>query len=416
MPIFKYEAVDSKGLLIKDRVEAESSEEAIDKIHSDGFYPTRVKQLKERKERYKSKTGEKTKRKGTLTSITIGKINAKEINSFTRQLSTLQDAGIPIVQSLTILEAQAKKGIFKKILGDMITDIQGGDSLTVAMSKHPKAFDKLYINVVNAGEIGGALDVVLRRLATYREKIQKLKRKIISSMTYPVAVIVIACAILTGIIMFIIPKFAKMFEEMDISLPMITLSLVRISNFMITYWYLLFGIPFALFVLYKLIGKIEMCRLVIDKLKFKIPIFGNIINKSVISKFTRTLATLISSGVPILEALNNVKGITGNLAMTRATENIHDNIREGESIAKPLRESKICESMVVNMVEIGEQSGELEKMLTKVADNYDNEIDTAVESMISLIEPIMIVFLGGSVGAIVVALFMPLVKLMGSIG
>ena len=413
MPIFKYEAVDSKGLLVKDRVEAESTEEAIDKIHSDGFYPTQVKQIKER---HKPTTGDKKKRKGTLTSITIGKINAKEINNFTRQLSTLQDAGIPIVQSLTILEAQAKKGIFKKILGDMITDIQGGDSLTVAMSKHPKAFDKLYLNVVNAGEIGGALDVVLRRLATYREKIQKLKRKIISSMTYPVAVIVIACAILTGIIMFIIPKFAKMFEEMDISLPLITLSLVRVSNFMITYWYLLFGIPFALFVLYKLIGKIKTCRLVIDKLKFKIPIFGNIINKSVISKFARTLATLISSGVPILEALNNVKDITGNLAMTRATENIHDNIREGESIAKPLRESKICESMVVNMVEIGEQSGELEKMLTKVADNYDNEIDTAVESMISLIEPIMIVFLGGSVGAIVIALFMPLVKLMGSIG
>jgi type IV pilus assembly protein PilC len=413
MPIFKYEAVDSKGLLVKDRVEAESTEEAIDKIHSDGFYPTRVKQIKER---HKPTTRDKKKRKGSLASITIGKINAKVINTFTRQLSTLQDAGITIVQSLTILEAQEKKGIFKKILGDMITDIQGGDSLTVAMSKHPKAFDILYINVVNAGEIGGALDIVLRRLATYREKMQKLKRKIIGSMTYPVAVIVIACAILVGILMFIIPKFAQMFEEMDISLPLITLTLVRVSNFMITSWYLLFGIPFALFVLYKLIGKIKTCRLVIDKLKFKIPIFGNIINKSVISKFVRTLATLISSGVPILEALNNVKYITGNLAMTRATENIHDNIREGESIAKPLRESKICESMVVSMVEIGEQSGELEKMLTKVADNYDNEIDTAVESMISLIEPIMIVFLGGSVGTIVIALFMPLIKLMGSIG
>jgi type IV pilus assembly protein PilC len=283
------------------------------------------------------------------------------------------------------------------------------------MSKHPKAFDKLYVNVINAGEIGGALDIVLRRLAEYREKIQKLKRKIIASMTYPVAVITIAGAILTGIIMFIIPKFAMMFEEMDVSLPMITLALMNVSNFMVTYWYSIFGIPFAFFILYKLIGKIKRCRLVIDRLKFKVPIFGNIINKSVISKFARTLATLISSGVPILEALNNVKGVTGNLAMTRAVENIHDNIREGESIAKPLRESKICELMVVNMVEIGEQSGELEKMLTKVADNYDDEIDIAVESMISLIEPIMIVFLGGSVGAIVIALFMPLVKLMQSI-
>ena len=413
MPTFKFEAVDSKGLLIKDKVEAVSTEEAIDKIHGNGFYPTRIKKLKER---HKPATGAQKKRKTSLTSITIGKINAKQINTFTRQLSTLQDAGIPIVQSLTILESQMKKGIFKKILGDMVTSIQGGDGLSVAMSKHPKAFDKLYVNVINAGEIGGALDVVLRRLATYREKIQKLKRKIIASMTYPVAVITIAGAILTGIIMFIIPKFAKMFEEMDVSLPMITLVLMNVSSFVVIYWYSIFGIPFVFFILYTLIGKIKRCRLVIDRLKFKIPIFGNIINKSVISKFTRTLATLISSGVPILEALNNVKGITGNLAMTRAIENIHDNIREGESIAKPLRESKICEAMVVNMIEIGEQSGELEKMLTKVADNYDDEIDMAVEAMISLIEPIMIVFLGGSVGAIVIALFMPLVKLMQSIG
>jgi type IV pilus assembly protein PilC len=234
-------------------------------------------------------------------------------------------------------------------------------------------------------------------------------------MTYPVAVIIIACAILAGILMFIIPKFAQMFDEMNISLPWITLALVATSNFVVTYWYLLFGIPFAFFVLYKLIGRIKICRLVIDRMKFKIPIFGNIINKSVISKFARTLSTLISSGVPILEALNNVKGVTGNLAMTRAVENIHDNIREGESIAKPLREAKVCELMVVNMVEIGEQSGELEKMLTKVADNYDEEIDVAVDSMISLIEPLMIVFLGGAVGTIVIALFMPLIKLMDSI-
>lgn len=414
MPTFKFEAVDNNGLLVKNRIEAASTEEAIDKIHGDGFYPTRIKQLKERRHK-PSTAGDKKKRKGSLATITIGKIKAKTINTFTRQLSTLQDAGIPIVQSLTILESQTKKGIFKKTLDSMVTDIQGGDSLSVAMSKHPKAFDKLYVNIINAGEIGGALDIVLRRLAEYREKIQRLKRKIIGSLTYPVAVIVIACAILVGILTFIIPKFAQMFDEMNISLPWITLALVATSNFVITYWYLLFGIPFAFFVLYKLIGRIKICRLVIDRMKFKIPIFGNIINKSVISKFARTLSTLISSGVPILEALNNVKGVTGNLAMTRAVENIHDNIREGESIAKPLREAKVCELMVVNMVEIGEQSGELEKMLTKVADNYDEEIDVAVDSMISLIEPLMIVFLGGAVGTIVIALFMPLIKLMDSI-
>ena len=294
----------------------------------------------------------------------------------------------------------------------MENEIQSGDSLSVSMSKHPKAFDKLYVNIINAGEIGGALDIVLRRLAEYREKIQRLKRKIIGSMTYPVAVVIIATAIVSGIIMFIIPKFAVMFDEMDVTLPFITLALVNLSNLMVSKWYIIFGSPVIIFIMYKLLTKIEKIRLVKDRLVFKLPVFGGIINKSVLSKFARTLSTLVSSGVPILEALNNVKDITGNLAMTRAVEHMHDSIREGESIAKPLREAKICEGMVVNMVEIGEQSGELEKMLSKVADNYDEEIDAAVEGMVSLIEPLMIVFLGGAVGTIVVALFMPLVKLM----
>jgi Type II secretory pathway, component PulF len=313
---------------------------------------------------------------------------------------------------LTILHSQTKKGLFKKILSQIIEDIQGGDTLSKSMSKHPKAFDKLYVNVINAGEIGGALDVILARLATYREKMQRLKQKIIGSMTYPVAVVVIALAILSGILMFIIPQFAKMFDEMEISLPVLTLGLVNVSNFMVHQWYTIFGIPIAVLIVYKLIGKIRRCRLIIDRLKFKIPVFGNLINKSVVSKFVRTLSTLTSSGVPILESLKNVKDVSGNAAMTNAIEHIHDSVREGETIAKPLRESKVCDGIVVNMIEIGEQSGELDKMLSKVADNYDNEIDAAVETMISLIEPIMIVFLGGAVGTIVIALFMPLIKLM----
>ncbi|MFQ5964595.1 MAG: type II secretion system F family protein [Candidatus Scalinduaceae bacterium] len=411
MSTFYFKAVDSTGQMVKDRIDAVSTEEAIEKIRNKGYYPTRIKQTKDRD---KATSKDADKRKGTIT-ISLGKVPAKEINTFTRQLSTLQDAGVPLVQSLSILESQLKKGLLKKVLGEMITDIQGGNTLSGAMSKHPRAFDKLYVNVINAGEVGGALDVILRRLAEYREKIQRLKRKIIGSMTYPVAVIVIACAILTGIMMFIIPQFAKMFDEMDVSLPLITLGLISVSNFMVTHWYSIFGIPLAILTLYKLIGKIKSARLVIDRMKFRIPIFGNIVNKSVVSKFARTLATLVSSGVPILEALNNIKDVTGNMAMSKAIENIHSNVRKGKSIAEPLREAKICSPIVVNMVEIGEQSGELEKMLAKVADNYDEEIDTAVESMISLIEPIMIVFLGGAVGTIIVALFMPLITLMNSL-
>ena len=413
MPTFKYQAVDSKGASVKDIVEALSSDEALETIRSKGFYPTKIKQVRDRALTKQTASG---KRKGSFSSITIGKVSEKQINPFTRQLSTLQNADIPVVQSLTILESQMKKGLLRNTIGEIISDIKGGDTLSISMSKHPKVFDKLYVNLINAGEISGALDIVLERLATYREKTQKLKRKIISAMMYPTTVIAASCIILTCIMIFIIPKFAKMFEEMGIALPLLTLAIITISNFLITHWYSIFGIPIAVFVLIKLIGKIKRCKLIIDMLKFKMPIFGNLINKSVISRFARTLATLISSGVPILEALNNVKDITGNAAMTSAVNMIHDSIREGESIASPLRRSRICEAMVVNMVEIGEQTGELDKMLVKIADNYDNEIDTIAESLTSMLEPLIVIFLGVSVGTIVIALFLPLIKLMNSLG
>ncbi len=413
MPIFKFQAIDNEGATIKDRVEAVSSEEALDSIHSKGLYPTTIKQVKDKT--LTISTAAK-KRKSSLSSITIGRVSDKQINPFTRQLSTLQNADIPIVQSLTILETQMKKGLLKSAIGEIIADIKGGDTLSIAMSKHPKVFDKLYVNIINAGEISGTLDAILERLATYREKMQKLKRKIISAMMYPTTVILASGAILTGIMIFIIPRFAKMFQEMGVALPWLTAGLISVSNFLFIHWYSIFGIPIAVFIMLKLIGKNEKCRLITDRLKFKIPIFGKLINKSVISKFARTLATLISSGVPILEALNNVKDITGNMAMSKAVNRIHDSIREGESIAKPLRESKICDAMVVNMVEIGEQTGELDKMLSKIADSYDNDIDSIVESLTSMLEPVIVVFLGVSVGTIVIALFLPLVKLMNSLG
>lgn len=413
MPIFKYQAYDSNGTSIKDEVETVSYDEAIEAIRSKGYYPTSVKQFKDKIVTESTTT---KKRKKPLSSITIGGVSAKQINPFTRQLSTLQNADIPIVQSLTILETQMRRGLLKSAVGDIIADIKGGDTLSIAMSKHPKVFDKLYVNIINAGEISGTLDAILERLATYREKTQKLKRKIISAMMYPTTVILASCAILSAIMMFIIPRFAKMFQEMGVALPWLTAALISVSNFLFVYWYSIFGIPVAVFIIFKLIGKIDICRLIIDRLKFKIPVFGKLINKSVVSKFARTLATLISSGVPILEALNNVRNVTGNVAMSKAVNKIHDSIREGESISRPLKESKICEAMVVNMVEIGEQTGELDKMLTKIADNYDNDIDSLVESLTSLLEPFIVIFLGISVGTIVIALFLPLIKLMNSLG
>ena len=413
MPIFKYQAYDSNGTSIKDEVETVSYDEALEAIRNKGYYPTSVKQFKDKIVTESTTT---KKRKKSLSSITIGGVSAKQINPFTRQLSTLQNADIPIVQSLTILETQMRRGLLKSAVGEIIADIKGGDTLSIAMSKHPKVFDKLYVNIINAGEISGTLDAILERLATYREKTQKLKRKIISAMMYPTTVILASCAILSAIMMFIIPRFAKMFQEMGVALPWLTAALISVSNFLFVYWYSIFGIPVAVFIIFKLIGKIDICRLIIDRLKFRIPVFGKLINKSVVSKFARTLATLISSGVPILEALNNVRNVTGNVAMSKAVNKIHDSIREGESIARPLKESKICEAMVVNMVEIGEQTGELDKMLTKIADNYDNDIDSLVESLTSLLEPFIVIFLGISVGTIVIALFLPLIKLMNSLG
>jgi len=413
MPIFKFQAVDNNGASIKDKVEALSSAEALETIRSKGFYPTTIKQVREKRVT-KSPTAEK--RKSSLSSLTIGRVSDKQINPFTRQLSTLQNADIPIVQSLTILETQMKKGLFKNAIGEIIADIRGGDSLSTAMSKHPKVFDKLYVNIINAGEISGTLDAILERLAAYREKTQRLKRKVISAMMYPTTVIFASGSILAAIMIFVIPRFATMFKEMGVTLPWLTASLISVSNFLYFHWYFIFGIPIVSLILFKLAGKIKKIRLIIDKLKFKIPVFGTLINKSVVSKFARTLATLMASGVPILEALNNVKNITGNMAMSRAINRIHDSIREGESIASPLRESKICDAMVVNMVEIGEQTGDLDKMLSKIADNYDNDIDTIVESLTSMLEPFIVIFLGASVGTIVTALFLPLIKLMNSLG
>lgn len=416
MAIFHYNAVDNRGKAIKDRIEASTSDEAIAKIRGLGYFPTSIKEVYVRqKSDGISTTNAPSKKRGEI-SISLGGVKSKELTLFTRQLSTLQDAGLPIIRGLKILASQMKKGLLKKTTLKIIEDIEGGHTLSGALAKHPRVFDKLYINIVRAGEVSGSLDVILQRLADFREKIERLVRKIISAMIYPTVVAIVAIGILIGLMIFIIPNFAKIFEELNLELPTPTKMLITFSMTLKTQWIFIPSIPFGTFILYKIAGKIKKVRLLIDKTKFKLPIFGMIINKSAVSRFTRTLATLTSSGVPILDALNNVKEVTGNAAMAQAIQHVHDSIRSGESITKPLRASRICNEMVVNMVEVGEETGELDKMLTKVADNYDDEVDRAVEAMVSLIEPIMIVFLGGSVGFIVIAMFVPLIKLMQGLG
>ncbi|MFO0795069.1 MAG: type II secretion system F family protein [Candidatus Brocadiaceae bacterium] len=416
MPTFQYSAVDKKGQPIKDQVEADALEEAITKIRRLGYFPTNVKEIYYR-HKIKEISGvlEPTQKKRKKLSFTIGGVKSKDLTTVTRQLATLQDAGLPIIRGLKILLSQLKKGLLKKTLASVIEDIESGSTLSGAFARHPRVFDKLYVSVVKAGEVSGSLDVILERLADFREKMERLIRKIVSAMIYPTVVMFVAIGILIGLMIFIIPNFASIFTELNLDLPLPTKILINFSMLLKTKWMYIPSIPIGLFTLYKILGKIKKIRLVIDRMKFKIPVLGVIINKSTVSRFTRTLATLTSSGVPILEALLNVKDATGNAAMSHAIQQVHDSVRGGETITKPLRAARVCNEMVINMVDVGEETGELDKMLIKVSESYDDEVDRAVEAMVSLIEPMMIVFLGGAVGFIVVAMFVPLIKLMQGI-
>ena len=417
MPVFQFEAMNNAGEEVKDEIEAATSEEAISKIRSLGYFPTSVKE-KSKGLKLGQLLGGAPKGKGKKKGKTfaIGGASPKKLTAFTRQLSTLQDAGLPILRSIRILEGQMKPGVLKNALIDVGDDIEGGSSLSEAMAKHPKVFDRLYVNMVKAGETGGVLDTILQRLADFREKAQRLKRRITGAMIYPIMVILVAAGIVTFIMLKIIPRFRDIFKEFEVQLPAPTLLLINISKVFVDYWYLLPAVPIGLVVLVKLIRKNKSGRYAVDKVKLKLPVIGNILSKTAISRFARTLGTLIASGVPILEALNIVRDTAGNEVIASAVARVHDSIREGESIAGPLKQSRVCDDIVVNMIDVGEETGDLDKMLLKVSDNYDEEVDVLVVGLISLMEPLLIIFLGGTVGFIVVALFMPLVSLISNLG
>jgi type IV pilus assembly protein PilC len=344
-------------------------------------------------------------------------VSTKVITQFTRQLSTLQDAGLPILRSLKILYQQQKPGTLKNILDDVADDVEGGSTLSESMAKHPKAFDRLYVNMVQAGETGGVLDVILQRLAEFMEKAQRLKRRVIGAMIYPSVVVTFSVLIVTGIMIFVVPKFREIFKDFKTSLPALTEFLLSMSDWIANQygWAVIFGSPFAIFFIVKIVGKSKFGRRIIDTFKIKMPIFGQILSKTAVARFTRTLGTLLAAGVPILDALNITRDTVGNVVYESALQKVHDAIREGESFAGPLRQSRVCDSIVTNMIDVGEETGDLDKMLMKIADNYDEEVDVLIGSLVSLLEPVMVVTLGGIVGTIVVALFLPLVKLIQSV-
>jgi type IV pilus assembly protein PilC len=421
MPTYVYEAMDNTGLEVKDTIEAASEQEAQAKIREKGYFITKIAEKgrgggkKKTKEGTKADAAAKKKAVKKGKTFTIGGVSGKKLCTFTRQLSTLQDAGLPILRSLRILEGQAKPGALKNALLGVIEDIESGSTLSEAMAKQPKAFDNLYVNMVKAGEAGGALEVILQRLAEFKERAQSLKRKVQGAMIYPVAVITVATLIVGFIMYYIIPKFKKIFEDFDTELPGITVLLIDMSDAVVNYWYLGPVIPLALWILLKIIKKNKTGAFIVDWVSLKIPLLGQILRKSIIARTCRTLGTLVASGVPILEALAITRDTAGNAVFYKAYEHISAAIREGESMAIPLKETRTVDDIVVNMVDVGEETGALDNMLYKVADVYDEEVAVLVEGLVNLLEPLMVVVLGLIVGFIVIALFMPLIKLLNDL-
>jgi type IV pilus assembly protein PilC len=411
MPTFTFEAVDSKGQQVKKEIDAPDKEEAMMKIKDLGYFPTKVKE--------KSGGGgggapaDAAKKKGS--GIYFGGVPLGQLAAFTTQLSTLQDAGLPIVRSIRILEGQLKPSLLKDTLADVADDVEGGSTLSEAFGKHPKAFNRLYVNMIKAGEAGGVLDVILERLALFMEKDLKLKKKIKGALVYPCVVTVVAVLIVAGIMKFVIPAFKKMFEETGLELPAMTQLLLTMAGFVEFYWWTLPLAPLLGWIAIKIASSNPKGALFVDKVKLHLPVFGIIIRLGTISRMCRTLGTLIASGVPILEALTITRDALGNAVIAAALDDVHTSIREGESIARPLQQSGNFDDMLVNMVDIGEETGELDKMLIKIADNYDNDVDVIVEALTSIIEPILIVGMGITVGFIVIALFMPLLELINKL-
>ncbi len=434
MATFLYEALNGSGQQVKAEIEAGTSDEAISRVRSQGYFVTKIRE-KAAKKSSRTSPGDpvsssaasaaaaiaparrKKKKKGLNDlSFSIGRVPQKILVQFTRQLSTLQDAGLPILRSIKILHQQQKPGLMRDALDGVGDDVEGGTTLSEAFSRHPRVFDRLYVNMVQAGETGGVLDVILQRLAEFMEKSQKLKRRLKGAMIYPVVVISFAMLMVTGIMIIVIPKFKKLFAQFKTGLPEITQILINVSSWMAhDYgWAWVLGTPFGIYFFLKVVGKTKIGRYIIDVVKLKIPVMGSIIQKSTIARLTRTLGTLLAAGVPILEAIIIARDTCGNMVYEKAMQKVHDAIREGEGFATPLRNARVCDSIVVNMIDVGEETGDMDKMLMKIADNYDEEVDVMVGSMVSILEPIMIVVLGVIVGFIVIAVFYPYIKLLST--
>ena len=422
MPLFLYTAMDASGKEKKGKIDAPAEDAAAAELKKQGLFITMIKPAKGGpKEKQKEvATAPGAKKKGFNLNLTIGTpvIKRKDLTIFTRQLAILLDAGLPLIRSLRTLEKQSKNPILKQILGASADSVESGATFSEALAQHPKSFDKLYLNMIRAGEAAGAMEIILNRLAMFMEKAAKIAGKVKSALIYPTVVFTIAMLVTSGLMIFIVPNFKKIFDELLAGepLPELTQFVMAISQILQKQIWLV-GVAIAvIFVTYKITNKTKLGRYGIDWVKYNMPLFGPIISKTAISRFARTLGTLMSSGVPILNALNIIKETAGNEVVSNAVQKVHDAVKEGEGIAAPLGASAIFPNMVISMIEVGEETGKLPEMLEKIADTYEEEVDNAVGALTSMIEPLMIVGLAVIVGTIVIALFMPLTKIIDKLG
>jgi type IV pilus assembly protein PilC len=428
MPKFSYVAMDQKGKEQKGTIEVASQNEAIGRVKEMGLFPTKIVEVDKAKEKGDKKSVPASakaaggKKKGMSINIKIpglgGKVKGKVLTTFTRQLATLVDAGLPLLRGMRVLEKQERNPTLKSIIGELALSVEGGSTFSEALAQHPKVFNRLYVNMVKAGELGGVLEVVLNRLSEFQEKAQKIKGKVVAAMFYPVAVLIVAMAIMAVLVIIVIPKFKEVFAGLGEGrpLPAFTQLVLNISD-MVRHNMIMTVIVVAVVVVsFLMLIKTKFGRHAWDKFLLKMPVLGPVVSKVAISRFTRTLGTLVSSGVPILQALTIVRETSGNVVIANAVTAVHESVKEGETITAPLEASGVFPPMVISMVDVGEQTGALPEMMMKIADNFDDEVDNAVAAMTSLLEPIMIIFLAIIVGSIVIAMFLPLIDLMNGLG
>jgi type IV pilus assembly protein PilC len=402
MPVFLWEVTTKKDEVKKGEMEA------VDEIAVRGLL---------RRQGYKS-IEVRRKPKDLLEYLPFlqGRVKEKNIVVFCRIFSTMINAGLPLIQCLDLLAQQEENKVFAKIIRAIKDDIEGGTSLTDALKKYPKVFDDLFVNLIAAGEAGGMLDIILGRLSNYLEKAMKLKKRVKAAMTYPTAVLVISFGVVALILLKVIPVFQKMFEGMGGQLPGPTMMLIAVSEFTQSYFFVMIIILVVIYIAFNRFYKTEKGRWLVDSLSLKAPVFGTLLKKVAVAKFSRTLSTMMSSGVPILEGLNIVSKTSGNKVVENALLKTRQSISEGRTIAEPLAETGIFPAMVVQMIAVGEATGALDTMLTKIADFYDDEVDAAIDAMTALLEPVMMVFLGGIVGGMIIAMYLPIFKLASVIG